>query len=167
MIFSWLASGVAKSVLGIFGDTIVKPFMDAWMKKKDVDLDKFKSSLVSTEHLAVAMLDAQVKFAETKSRYAFSVLQWWPFRVILWTVLAICATRFSLIVFDSTWWWIAGCTINGKTVYGDACSWSIPAIKGDYGKAEFQFLLFFIVAKPVDTAVSGALDLVSKYLTRK
>jgi hypothetical protein len=25
-----------------------------------------------------------------------SVLQWWPFRVILWVILAIAATRFCL-----------------------------------------------------------------------
>jgi hypothetical protein len=167
MIFSWLASGVAKGILGVFGDTIVKPFMDAWMKKKDVDLDKFKTSTVSTEHIAVAMLDAQVKFAETKSRYAFSVLQWWPFRVVLFILVSVCTVRFCLALFDSTWWWIVGCTVDGKPAVGDACAWGFPAVKGTFGSIEKEMLAFFIVAKPVDTAVSGALDLVSKYLTKK
>ena len=101
---------------------------------------------------------------QVKSQYAFAVLQWWPFRVILWVILAIAATRFCLIMIDSTWWWVFGCSINGRHVVGDACSWSIPPIRGAYGDAEMQFLLFFVIAKPVDTAISGALGLVSRYL---
>ncbi len=69
-------------------------------------------------------------------------------------------------MFDSTWWWLFGCTIGGRHVVGDACSWSIPPIRGAYGDAEMQFLLFFVIAKPVDTAISGALGLVSRYLEK-
>lgn len=166
-MLAWLAKFAASGVLKIFGDTIVQPFLNVWLKSKDVDLEKFKSAQVSTEQLAVAVLDANVKFAQIQSSYALAVLQWWPFRVVLWLVLAFCATRFCLIVFDATWWWVWGCTIGGKPVTGNACAWGIPAIRGDYGKAEFQFLLFFVVAKPVDTAISGALGVVGRYLEKK
>ena len=146
--------------------SVVQPFLNVWLKSKDVDLEKYKAAEASTEHLAVAILDANVKFAQVKSQYALSILQWWPFRLVLWIILAFCATRFCLIVFDSTWWWIFGCSINGRHAVGDACSWIIPPIQGAYGDAEVQYMLFFVIAKPVDTAISGALGLVSRYLER-
>jgi len=71
-----------------------------------------------------------------------------------------------LIVFDSTWWWLFGFTIDSRHLIGNACSWSIPPIRGAYGDAEMQFLLFFVIAKPVDSAIFGALGLVSRYLDR-
>lgn len=166
-MFEWLASGVAKSILGVFGDSIVKPFIDVWLKSKDVDLEKFKTAEVSTEQLAVAVLDANVRFAQVKSQYVLAVLQWWPFRIVLFIILSVCAARFCIVLFDSTWWWMFGCTIEGKHILGDKCSWSIPAIRGTYANVEVQFLLFWVVAKPVDTAVTGAINLVGKYLNRK
>lgn len=162
----WLLSFFTRGALDAIMGSVVQPFLNVWLKSKDVDLEKYKAAEASTEHLAVAILDANVKFAQVKSQYVLSILQWWPFRLVLWIMLAFCATRFCLIVFDSTWWWIFGCLINGRHVVGDACSWSIPAIHGTYGAAEFEYILFFVIAKPVDTAISGALGLVSRYLAK-
>ena len=162
----WLFSFFTKGVLDAIMGSVVQPFLNVWLKSKDVDLEKYKAAEASTEHLAVAILDANVKFAQVKSQYVLSILQWWPFRLVLWIILAFCATRFCLIVFDSTWWWVFGCSINGRHTVGDACSWSIPAIHGTYGAAEFEYILFFVIAKPVDTALSGALGLASRYLER-
>jgi hypothetical protein len=162
----WLFSFFTKGVLDAIMGSVVQPFLNVWLKSKDVDLEKYKAAEASTEHLAVAILDANVKFAQVKSQYVLSILQWWPFRLVLWIILAFCATRFCLILFDSTWWWIFGCSINGRHIVGDACSWSIPAIHGTYGAAEFEYILFFVIAKPVDTAISGALGLVSRYLEK-
>ena len=162
----WLFSFFTKGVLDAIMGSVVQPFLNVWLKSKDVDLEKYKAAEASTEHLAVAILDANVKFAQVKSQYVLSILQWWPFRLVLWIILAFCATRFCLIVFDSTWWWVFGCSINGRHIVGDACSWSIPAIHGTYGAAEFEYILFFVIAKPVDTALSGALGLASRYLER-
>jgi Mn2+/Fe2+ NRAMP family transporter len=162
----WLLSFFTKGALDAIMGSVVQPFLNVWLKSKDVDLEKYKAAEASTEHLAVAILDANVKSAQVKSQYVLSILQWWPFRLVLWIILAICATRFCLILFDSTWWWIFGCSINGRHVVGDACSWSIPAIHGTYGAAEFEYILFFVIAKPVDTAISGALGLVSRYLEK-
>ena len=162
----WLLSFFTRGALDAIMGSVVQPFLNVWLKSKDVDLEKYKAVEASTEHMAVAILDANVKFAQVKSQYALSILQWWPFRLVLWIILAFCATRFCLIVFDSTWWWIFGCSINGRHVVGDACSWSIPAIHGTYGAAEFEYILFFVIAKPVDTTISGALGLLSRYLER-
>ena len=162
----WLLSFFTRGALDAIMGSVVQPFLNVWLKSKDVDLEKYKAAEASTEHLAVAILDANVKFAQVKSQYALSILQWWPFRLVLWIILAFCATRFCLILFDSTWWWIFGCSINGRHAVGDACSWSIPPIRGAYGDAEVQFLLFFVIAKPVDTAFSGAVGLVGRYLER-
>jgi hypothetical protein len=163
----WLLSLFTRGALDAIMGSVVQPFLNVWLKSKDVDLEKYKAAEASTEKLAVAILDANVKFAQVKSQYVLSILQWWPFRLVLWIMLAFCATRFCLIVFDSTWWWIFGCSIDGRHVVGDACSWSIPAIHGTYGAAEFEYILFFVIAKPVDTAISGALGLVSRYLEKR
>ena len=88
-MFEWLASAAASTVFKLFGDTIVQPLLNAYLKAKDVDLEKFKSANVATEQLAVAVLDANVRFAQVKSQYALAVLQWWPFRLILWVILGI------------------------------------------------------------------------------
>jgi hypothetical protein len=163
---SWLFSLLGGGLLDSIFKVVVQPFLQAWMKAKDVDLEKHKAASQDTTALAVAVLDANIKFDEIKAGYALSVLQWWPFRLILFVLIGACATRFCLAMFDSTWWWVFGCTENGRHVVGDACSWSFPAIRGTYAGVEVQFLTFFILAKPVDTAVSGSIDLVSKYLRR-
>lgn len=161
-IFSLLGGGILE---GIF-KTFVQPFLQAYLKAKDVDLEKFKEASQDTTTLAGSVLVANVKFAEIKSGYALQVLQWWPFRVLLFILISVSVTRFCLAEFDSTWWWIFGCTVNGKHLIGDICSWSIPATRGTFGEAEKQFLLFFIIAKPVDTIVGGAIDTVSRYLRK-
>ena len=166
-LLNLLASGAAKTVFSIFGETIIQPLLTAYLKTKDVDLEKFKASETAVTQMSAAVLDANVRFAQIKSQYALSVLQWWPFRLILWLIMAFCAARFILALIDSTWWWIFGCTIAGRPVMGDACAWSFPAIKGTYAGVEVQMLLFFIVAKPVDTAISGMLGLASRYLANK
>lgn len=165
-------NGAAKTVFGIFGDSIVTPILNAYMKKKDVDLEKHKQASADTTSLAVAVLDANVKFAQTKSQQSIFILQWWPFRFLLFWMISVSVIRFSLASFDSTYWWMFGCMVeNSKGVlyhaYGDVCSWSFPALKGTFGAAEKEFLFAFIIAKPVDTAVSRAFDLVSGYLNRR
>lgn len=167
-MFEWIGGLAAKGVFKMFGDVVVQPFLNAYLKSKDVDLDKFKTSELQTTQLATAVLDANVRYAEIKSSYALSILQWWPFRALLFVMVAVATARFALASFDSTWWWIFGCTLdNGRHAVGDACAWSFPAIKGTFGDAEREFLFAFIIAKPVDTAVSGALAMLSRYLGKK
>lgn len=60
-MFSWLASAAAKAVLGVFGDSIVKPFIDAWAKKKDVDLEKFKAQSQTDQVLGMGVIHAEVE----------------------------------------------------------------------------------------------------------
>lgn len=163
---TWLLSLLSGGLLDGIYKVIVGPFLQAYLKSKDVDLEKHKIASQNTTDLAVAVLDANVKFAAVKSQYALAVLQWWPFRLILFVMLAIASTRFCLAMIDSTWWWIFGCTLKGVHVTGDACSWSFPSMKGTYAGAEVQYILFFVIAKPVDTAVSGAIGLVSRYLDK-
>ena len=161
---TWILSLLSGGVLDSLYKLVVGPFLQAYLKSKDVDLAKFQSADVESTQLALAVLDANVRYAAIKAQYSLAILQWWPFRVLLFVLISICITRFALAEFDDTWWWIFGCTIDGKHVLGDACSWSIPAIRGTFSDVEKQFLLFFIVAKPVDTAVSGTVNLVSRYL---
>ena len=161
-VLGWLSGGL----LDVIGKSFVMPFLNVWLKSKDVDLEKFKASSANATELAVAVLDANVKFDQIKAGYALSVLHWWPFRLILFIMLLACSARFTLALVDSTWWWIFGCTIDGRHVVGDACSWSFPAIHGTYAGAEIQYILFFVLAKPVDTAVSGTIGMVNRYLNK-
>lgn len=61
MILEWLAGSAAKAVFGIFGDTIVKPFVEIYAKKKDVDLEKFKTQSQENQVLGMAVIQAEVE----------------------------------------------------------------------------------------------------------
>jgi hypothetical protein len=161
-IFSWLGGGILE---GIF-KTFVQPFLQAYLKSKDVDLEKFKQSTTSTTELAAAVLSANVRYAEIKSGFIVSILQWWPIRMCFVLLIATSTARFMLACFDSTWWWMFGCMIDGRHVIGDACSWSFPSMKGAFAEAEKQFLLIFVIAKPVDSVVTNAANAVSRYIRR-
>lgn len=161
-LFNLLGGGILEGLYKV----IVQPFLQAYLKSKDVDLEKFKVATASSTELAGAVLAANVKFADIKAGYAIQVLQWWPFRLLLFILIGVATARFALASFDSTWWWIFGCEVKGHRVYGDVCSWSLPAIRGTFGDAEYQFLLFFIIAKPVDTLVGGVVSTVGRYLRK-
>ena len=154
-MFAWIMRIAGSGIFKIFGDAIVQPFLQAYLKSKDVDLEKFKSATPALEHAVVAVVEANVKFAEIKANYAMTVLGWWPFRLILFVLLSVCTIRFVLIVIDATL----------PKIFGVE-SWNIDPITGAYGQAEFQLLLFFVIAKPVDTAVSGGLNVLSRYLNK-
>jgi hypothetical protein len=153
-------------------DKIINGAITAWAKAKDVDLEKYRTAEQETGQLAATIVDANVKFASLQSQYALAVLQWWPFRVVLWLLLATCAVHFALVILDNVVPFVFGCDrpdAGGELhrVYGDICAWNIPPIRGDYAEYQKQFLLFFIVAKPVDTVVAGAFNALSGYLRKR
>jgi len=100
-------------------------------------------------------VEANTKFAETQEQYAATVLQWWPFRLILFILLFFPALHFTLIVLDSMRPHILGWPVLG-----------IPPVPPPYDEYERQFLLFFIIAKPVDTAVGGIVSIATRYLRK-
>lgn len=163
-MIAWLASmaagGVAKAVFGVFGDTIVQPLLQAFLKSKDVDLEKFKASSATVTEIAAGVLVANVEFAKIKSAYALAVLQWWPFRVILFALLFFPTLHFVLITLDSSCW---ATELRPK----GGCGWGIPEVPPKYIDIEHQLLLFFVLAKPVDTAVTGALAALRAFLERR
>jgi hypothetical protein len=143
---------------------IITGAINAYMKAKDVDLEKFKSANLSTEHVAAAVLQANVQFAQIKANYALSVLNWWPFRVILFALLFFPATHFISIVLDSS------CPISwglGRVPSKGGCGWGIPSIDPDVKDIYTQLLLFFIIAKPVDTAIAGGMSALQSYLNKE
>lgn len=146
---------------------LLKTALDYWAKKQDVELEKLKASLPGTEHVAIAALDANVKAAAIQASLSSKMLDNPIVKYTLGVTVAFVALRFCLITFDSTWWWIRGCVDEqGVRVYGDACSWNIPAIKGIYAGAEQQFLLFWVVAKPVDSAIRGVMTLLARIVSK-
>lgn len=163
-MFAWLGSiavsGVAKAIFGVFGETIVQPLLQAFLKSKDVDLEKFKASSTNVTELAAAVLTANVEFAKIKSAYALSILQWWPFRVILFALLFFPTVHFVLITIDSSCWATAVRPKGG-------CGWGIPEVPSKYIDIEHQLLLFFVLAKPVDSAINGAMAALRAYLERR
>lgn len=152
-MFEWIASALGSTLFKTFGDVIVQPILSAYLKSKDVDLEKFRTSEVSMVQMSAAVLQANVQFADIKSRYALSVLHWWPFRAVLFLLLLFPAMHFIAICWDATF----------PHIFQYA-EWNVDPIKGAYSEYEKDMLQFFIVAKPVDTAVSGALDVVTRWL---
>jgi len=148
---------IIMTVLGFLGNpnTILGKALDIWGKHMDVDLEKFKTTVTSSSELAGTIVQANEKFAEVKSNYALSVLQWWPFRLILFCLLLIPALHFSLIVLDSMRPHLLGWPALG-----------IPAVPKPYDEIEQNLLLFFVISKPVDTAVGGIISVLLRYLRK-
>lgn len=147
-------------------ESIINGAINAYMKAKDVDLEKFKSSTQTAGVAVASILEANIKFANTKAAYATGILQWLPFRIILLALIGIPSLHFCLIVIDSMCpavWDLK--IIRGVSV--GSCGWGIPSIPASVFDIYQQMLLFFIIAKPVDTAVSGLVGLIGKYLNRK
>lgn len=147
--------------------TLLKTALDYWAHKSDVNLAEVQAAVPSVEHVAIAALNANVQASAIQADMAKTILND-PFaRFFVGLLIATTVMRFVLIVFDSTWWWIAGCTIKGVVKYGDVCSWNMPAIKGLYGGAEMQILLFWIIAKPVDSAIQGVIGGLNTLIRKK
>ena len=146
-------------------ETIINGAINAYMKAKDVDLEKFKSANATTDSMVAHILEANVRYDEIKSQYALSVLNWWPFRLILFALLFFPAVHFVAIVLDSSCpivWHMH--VIGGRNLGG--CGWGIPDIDPSVADIYKQLLLFFILAKPADTAISGALTIAQRYLRK-
>lgn len=147
-------------------EKIISGAINAYMKAKDVDLEKFKSENATADHMVANILEANVRFAAVKAQYALGVLNWWPFRLILFALLFFPSLHFIAIVLDSScpvsWGWHV---IAGRSVGG--CGLGIPAIPESVFDVYKQMLLFFVLAKPADTAINGALSVVGRYVDRK
>lgn len=153
---------------------LLKTALDFWAHQTDVNLAEVQAAVPSVEHVAIAALQANTAYANTQADMAKTILNDPLARFFVSCLIGITVVRFCLIVFDSTWWWIWGCDpamlippSGAKWVYGDKCSWDIPAIKGLYGGAEMQILLFWIIAKPVDSAIQATMTGVNALIRRK
>jgi|GEM_PF-7093554 len=165
-----LAGGFASVGFKLFGSTILQPILNAWANHENIDLEKFRAAAKSTSELAGAVLQANVQFAATKARYALRVLQWWPFRALLLVLLGVSAIHYTAVILDSTPFptltlgpWLLP-EFGEPHVVG---SWGVPTPPPPYDEYEREFLLFFIIAKPVETVASQALRALSAYLERR
>jgi hypothetical protein len=124
--------------------------VDLWAKKTDTDLEKFKTAAGSGEALAAAVLQANLQAGAQRIAYATSLLSWWPFRLILLVLMLPPALHFAAIMLDSTF----------------AFRWGIPKVPPPYDGYEREFILFFIVAKPVDSLIGGIGAALTAWLAR-
>ncbi|MFL9823418.1 hypothetical protein [Rhodoplanes sp. SY1] len=147
-------------------DTLIRSAIDAWAKAKDVDLEKFRTAATTSDSMVAHIVEANVAHGRTKAQYALSVLAWWPFRLILFGLLFFPAVHFVAIVLDSSCpqaWGLH--LVGGRSVGG--CGWGVPAIPDTVRDIYRELLLFFVIAKPADTAISGALALASARFGRR
>jgi hypothetical protein len=138
-MFAWLTNLLGTGIFHIFGTEILSPILQAWANKQNVDLEKFKTAAGTSEALAVQVLQANLQYDTQKIAFATSLLSWWPFRIILLVLMLPPAMHFAAIMCDSTF----------------PLRWGIPKVPPPYDGYEREFILFFIVAKPVDSLVSG------------
>jgi hypothetical protein len=68
--------------------------------------------------------------------------------------------HFAMILIDSSCWKTAAHPLGG-------CGWGIPEVPSKYADIEHSLLLFFVIAKPVDTVISSAAAALMKYLGKK
>jgi hypothetical protein len=138
-MFAWLTNLLGTGIFHIFGTEILSPILQAWANKQNVDLEKFKTAAGTSEALAAQVLQANLQYDTQKIAFATSLLSWWPFRIILLVLMLPPAMHFAAIMCDSTF----------------PLHWGIPKVPPPYDGYEREFILFFIVAKPVDSLVSG------------
>ncbi len=100
MIMAWLASGAAKAVLGIFGDSIVKPFVEAYSVKKNVDLEKFKAQSQENQVLGMGVIQAEVERIKGQNSIILAGMShatwWWAWALFVFPVGIYHATIFML-----------------------------------------------------------------------
>ena len=156
-MLAWFLSLFSSGIVGIFGSAIVQPILQAWLGSQNIDLEKLQQTDTSLTTISAAVLDANVKYAGIQESYNVTILNWWPFRVILFLLLILPAIHFSMIVADNSVVWFFG------GLYG---IFNVPVVTPPYFDIEKGMLLFFILMRPVDTAVSGAIALVGQYIRK-
>jgi hypothetical protein len=157
MMLGTILAGL-KVFFALFGgpDKLLQEALNFWAHLKDVDLAKLQAGTTGLTAVATTAIQANAQVAALQDDVAKSLFQSPMIRFFVGLTIAFCSIRFCLAMFDSTWWWVWGCKIDGARTYGDACSWSIPALKGTYGDAEVAILKFWIIAKPVDSIATLA-----------
>lgn len=159
-MFEWFAAKAvsifASTGLKLFGDSILQPVLNAWAKSKDINLATHQADIGSSVDLIKTIITANVENAKTQTAYAEAILSWWPFRVLLFMLLVGPVLHMFSICVDATL----------PKMLGYA-SWDIDPIKGAYAGYEKELLEFFIIAKPVDTAVSGLIGLFRQIVAKK
>lgn len=149
--FLSLAGWLFKSNL----DGLLSGVLNIWAKGKDVDLAKFTASTGAVAEVTKVVVDANVKFSQTQASYAMSLLNWRGFRILLWVLMAVAVCHYSLVVADTAL----------PKVFGYS-SWNIDPVQGSYAEVTKQLLLFFVLLKPVDTAITGIMMLLGRYLQK-
>ena len=139
--------------LGLLSPTtllsLAKSALDLWAKKTDTDL-VFKAAAGSGEVLAGQVLQANLQYNAQRIAYATSLLSWWPFRIVLLILMLPPAVHFAAIMLDSTL----------------PLHWGVPKVPPPYDGYEREFILFFIVAKPVDSLIGGVGAALAAWLGR-
>ena len=97
-MLAWLASGAAKAVLGVFGDTFVKPFVEAYAVKKNVDLEKFRAQSQENQVLGIGVINAEVQRIKSNTDIIQAGMQhriwWWG-----WTLFVIPVGIYHASIF--------------------------------------------------------------------
>lgn len=130
--------------------TLAQSALSLWAKKTDTDLEKFKTAADAGGALAAQVLQANLQYGAQRVAYATSLLAWWPFRIVLLVLMLPPALHFAAIMLDSTL----------------PLHWGIPKVPPPYDGYEREFILFFIVAKPVDSLIGGLGAALTAWMTR-
>jgi hypothetical protein len=96
------------------------------------------------------VLQANLQSAAQRIAFATSLLSWWPFRLILLVLMLTPAAHFAAIMLDSTF----------------PFHWGIAKVPPPYDGYEREFILFFIVAKPVDSLIGSVGAALTAWLSR-
>lgn len=163
-----LGIGLALSVVKMVGGSIltgltggglngfVNSVIEGWAKIRNVDLQKFRTAATTTGELGAHIVEANTKFAQMDFAYKGFLLGFWYFRLAFGLLFWVVVLRWVLVFTDATLPFVFGYE-----------PWSIEALKGAGADYERQILLFFIVAKPVDSAITGATRILMKVIERR
>ena len=101
-MLSWLAGPIAKAVIGIFGDSILKPLLDAWAKKQDINLEKYKTATDAEKSAALAAIGFEVTKVSAQRDIVLAAMShpvwWWAWGLFVFPVGLYHAAIFLLSV---------------------------------------------------------------------
>jgi hypothetical protein len=149
-MWSWITKLAGSGVFAVFGEDILQPLLSAWAQSKNIDLAEMQAAAGSMTTLAGQVLAANVQTSAQRIAYATSLLSWWPFRIILLVLMLPPAMHFAAIMLDSTL----------------PFHWGIAKVPPPYDGYEREFILFFIVAKPVDSLIGSVGAALTTWLGR-
>lgn len=146
-IWDWIGSKVGDGLFTIFGEKIVAPVTQAYLKSKNIDIKNQENADMTT--ISTAIVDANVKYAQVQEQYASNLMNWAFFRYLFGILMLFPVLHFCMAVADNSLVFFLG------KPYG---YFSVPPLHAEFGNIENQLLMTFVIVHGGGSIVSSIIN---------